>query len=306
MFVTRDALAGSKATAALSTVASEESQADQPIPFTCEADMLVPLAVRREQFAQGERGWETFFEVQTTHGVVDILFVAPDLTVLNLRAQSGLPPVEDVAGVATLLALTAGGHVRRSDLSRADEPHLAASSRDLVSRVPVTHSHLRRHVLPQLVEAGWATLTGHDRWLATMRYAIPMRRIVAVEVKRAEWRRALTQAAPHTAFADSTFVALDAARLPDLQVVAPAFTFAGVGLAGVAAHEDHGSVQVLVASGQHRSTGLPRAVVAERVAGLRAAGLRSGPVAHVFGRVLTASVDLDPRLGPSSTQAFGP
>jgi hypothetical protein len=268
--------------------------------------MLVPLAVCRAQLAEGEREWETFFEVQTTHGVVDILYVAPDLNVLNDRAQNGVRPVEEVAGVATLLALTAEGHVRYRDLSQADERYLGASSRDLASRVPVTHSHLRRHVLPQLVEAGWATREGRDRWLATMSYAIPMRRIVAVEVKRGEWRRALTQAAPHTAFADSTFVALDAARLPDLQVAAPAFTFAGVGLAAVAAHDGHDSVQVLLAAGKDRSTRLPRAVVAERVAALRAAGLRSGPVTHVFGRVLTSSVDSDPRYGPSSAQPFGP
>jgi hypothetical protein len=73
MSATRDALAGRKAAAVSPILASEESKVHRPSPFAREADMLLPLAASREQLTQGRRGWETFYEVQTTHGVVDIL-----------------------------------------------------------------------------------------------------------------------------------------------------------------------------------------------------------------------------------------
>ena len=48
--------------------------------FLREADMLMPIiAQRMHLLPQNVTDWETFFEIQTMHGVVDMLFVVPGL-----------------------------------------------------------------------------------------------------------------------------------------------------------------------------------------------------------------------------------
>jgi hypothetical protein len=257
--------------------------------------MLAPLAAKRPCLTPRKvTGWETFFEVQTMHGVVDILFVVPSARALARRVAAELPAVTDPAQVASLLALTEVGAV-------TDSRHTGSRVEEFASWVPVSRGHLQRHVLPALTETGWVVAGGDGTWPIRRRYEIPLERIVAVEVKRGEWRRALSQATPHTDFADATFVALDAARTPSLARVTSAFAHAGVGLVTVADIPGDDAtvlshVAVRLRPGRRRRRGLVRAVVAERVIALRDVGVWSGPVGHVFGRQVTTSSGEDPRL----------
>jgi hypothetical protein len=267
---------------------------ERPPPFAREADMLAPLAAERAQMTpRNIRGWETYFEVQTLRGVVDILFVVPDANVLATREAFAVPPVTDSAQASTLLALTA--------LSSTSPEALSGASLDiLASLAPVGREHLRRRVLPLLTESGWVTRCNDGTWTIRTGYRIPLKRIVAVEVKRESWRRGLTQAVSHTEFADTTFVALDAAHLPPVSKVQSAFVHAGVGLVSVErAFSDDlvrgPNVGVLLAATRQKAQEVARAVVAERVVALREAGAWSGEVGHVFGRHVTTSGGEDPR-----------
>lgn len=265
--------------------------------FLREADMLMPIiAQRMHLLPQNVTDWETFFEIQTMHGVVDMLFVVPNTDALAKREAVGLPAVTDSAQVATLLGLTALGAIHGQACS-------GASAASLASFVPVSSNHLKRRVLPELVSSGWITKLDGDTWVASYEYETPLKQIIAVEVKRSEWRRALSQAIPHTDFADAAFVALDAGRLPSVTKLKPAFSYAGIGLIAVTSRADQGSysaspeLAIIIRPQYHCQSGLIRAVVAERVAALRAAGIPSGPVGHVFGRFITTSAgSTDPRM----------
>lgn len=267
-------------------------------PFVREADMLIPIdAQRKRLLPQNSMGWETFFEVQTMHGVVDMLFVVPDIDAVAARETVGVPAVTDSAQVATLLGLTAlraiKGHASRG-----------ASIHALATLVPVSIAHLRRYVLPALVASGWATQANDGAWLTMHAYEIPFKRIIAVEVKRSEWRRALAQTIPHTEFADTVYVALDAAKIPALPRIEAAFNHAGIGLAAIKRSSCYPApnatnLEVILRPRHQRKHGLVRAVVAERILALRAAGAFSGPVGPVFGRFISTSAgSQDPRILP--------
>jgi hypothetical protein len=256
--------------------------------FNREADMLAPLVGHAQRVLGFGFSLREYFEVQTTHGVVDLLFVEADESVLAVRSALNLPPIVDATSVATLMALTQLGAWEGAD-------HAGAVMSELFPRVPVSGRHLHGRILPALADAGWALPTSSGGWLARKPYRLPVSRIVAVEAKRSEWRRALAQAARHTDFADATYVALDAANVTGLDRLGPAFRFAGVGLLTVSSINE-GQVERRLKAGRRRPRGLARAVVGERVAALRATGARSGVVGHVFGRFLAASSGVDPRF----------
>lgn len=250
---------------------------------------MLPVLLRGAAWLTGPRQQGSpYFEVQTMRGVVDLLMAEVDESALVSRERWSLPPVVDAPAVAVLLAL-----------SRAEAVVDAAGSRalrvtELAPEVGMSESHLRRSVMPALADSGWLERSG-DEWRARLRYQQPMRRIVAVEVKRDKWQKALAQAVHHTSFADATYVALDGARSPHVERASGAFFLAGVGLVAVHAPPAQRLVSKVIPAAQRRPRGLPRAVVSERVLALRASGARSGPVGHVFGRHLTTSGGEDPR-----------
>lgn len=254
--------------------------------FAREADMLPPLVQAKRLILGGHSVGDVYFEVQTMRGVADLLVVVPDGDVLAARWSRGLRPVLEGAGVAVLMALTSLGAIEG-----CAGPGANASS--IGEQVRISVGHLRRTVLPNLAEVGWVVPDG-QAWRCAYRYQQPMRRIAAVEVKRDRWRQALSQASHHTSFADATYVALDGAREINVPELASPFRLASVGLLTVC----QGGVPAVrreLPPSQRRPRGLPRAVVAERVAALLASGVRSGPVGHVFGKHLTTSHGEDPR-----------
>ena len=254
--------------------------------FAREADMLPPLVRARRLVLGGRVDGDVYFEVQTLRGVADLLVVVPNVDVLAQRWSLGLRPVVDGARVSVLKALTRLGALEGSVVG-------GVSATAISEHVGISGGHVRGVIMPGLADDGWVVQTANT-WRAVVPYEQPMRRIVAVEVKRDKWRQALSQASHHTSFADATYVALDAARAIDLAGLAEPFRLAGVGLVTVRRGAEP-EVQRSLPASQRRPRGLPRAVVAERVAALLASGVRSGPVLHVFGKHLTTSSGEDPR-----------
>jgi hypothetical protein len=236
-----------------------------------------------------------FFEVQTLKGVVDLLFAYLDETVIMERREKVLPALPEVSAVITLLALSQ----RDGDA----EPNPQMRVQEIGVATGISIDHLRRRVLPSLKDSGWITCQGRS-WQASHPYKIPVRSMTAVEIKRGEWRRALSQAVAHAGFADTTYVALDRASVGDIDVLAEAFEFAGVGLLLVSRQDDDQcsvpAVHTPIKARRRRPRGLSHAVVAERVLALAEAGRRSGDVGHVFGKHLTTSSGSDPRFQASS------
>lgn len=249
-------------------------------PFATEADMLAPLL---HGFApDNETDWDCVFEVQTLQGVVDVLYVDIDREALSERQTSGLGPLHSPSEVSVINAL----QTLRGAESRPVPTEVIAGL------VTVGDKHLRSAVLPGLAANGWIERSSKGWSFIGIRAPV-VRQMVAVEVKRSDWRRALSQATSYAAFADSTYVALDDARARDLVARRPAFDFAGVGLLTVAAT---GGVWEHISPRRRPRPDYLHRVVAERVINLISGGYRSGAVRHVFGRALTTSAGMDPRF----------
>ncbi|MEV5299644.1 hypothetical protein [Amycolatopsis methanolica] len=274
--------------------------AEDIVAFEREADMLIPLVTQPHRFAgrNARTRLTPFYEVQTLRGVVDLLLVELDHSVLSYREKWQLDPVVNLPEVAVLRTFS-------QELSTGGQAVL--TSRALSDTAVVGTSHLRRRVLPTLESAGWIAKEGRDSWRLVHDFHNPVRRIIAVEAKRSDWRHALTQAASHREFADATYVALDAAKLPRVDSWRKAFEFNEVGLITITADSStraslpEAHVSELVKAPRRRPRGLARVTVAERVAMLSASGCNSGVVNHVFGRAISTSWGDDPRLIAAGT-----
>ncbi len=253
--------------------------------------MLAPIVSGRRSFDR-TRSLEHFFEVQTTRGVVDVLFADVAHGVMDERRRFGLVTLTELAPVAVLRAMTA--------ISSRPRPFPAGEIAELV---PFSVSHVRRAILPGLESCGWIAQAEGGKWVLNHPYRIPVRKLIAVEVKRSKWRVAVRQAISHTEFADATYVALDAARMPTADSWERPFAFAGLGVLSVgatSASPDDPTARVtrVICAVRQRPHGLARAVVAERVAALSESGATAGQVRHVFGQFVTSAWGADPRLGP--------
>ena len=262
----------------------------EAIPFQREADMLASIVMARGRLGGG-RPLQPFFEVQTTRGVVDLLFADIDHAILKERRNARVGTLIEAAPVAVVHALSLA----------SPEPRPMAT-KEIADLIPYTATHLRRSVLPSLESAGWVSRVNAREWLLRCSYRIPVRRLIAIEVKRSKWRSALRQAVPHTQFADATYVALDVTRTPASGIWEDAFALAGLGLLTVRATSESlsdpgaSTVARIGRAARRQPRGFARAVVAERVAALSEAGASSGFVGHVFGRFVTTEWGSDPRL----------
>jgi len=248
--------------------------------------MLEPLLDGIPTVMPGGMG-EPFFEVQTLRGVVDLLYARVSKQVIHTRARHQLPALIEIPAVAVMLALTELGAIEGNG-----DP---AQASGIAPRSSVSAGHLRRTILPKLVESGWVRAEGKG-WIACQAYQVPVSAMTAVEIKRGDWRRALSQAIAHRDFAD-TYVALDRGRFTRPGSAAQAFEYTGVGLLTVDADDAVDTrVKRIIHARRIRRQVLPRAVVAERVVALIEAGRRSGDVPPVFGRYLTTTSGTDPRF----------
>jgi hypothetical protein len=245
--------------------------------FRAEADMLEPLAASAATFATRA---SVLFEVPCTAGIPDIVLLQLDEKAVAERV--GTEPLSEPVDVRLILAMAAV----RNPTSRS------WTVDDLALGAGVSAAHLRRHVLPRLIETGHV-VAGEGGWSPAYRFRSLARRIVTIEAKLRDWRGGVAQASRHTAVADRAWVAIDARSAGTAASHPEWFTMYGVGLVAVSSN---GTVEALIAPGSSRTRQPGRELLAERAAALHLSGQVSGPLPRVFGQMLIASTGADPRL----------
>ncbi|MEV5642272.1 hypothetical protein AB0L67_19185 [Streptomyces flaveolus] len=260
--------------------------------FKREADMLRPIISNRYKFTSPRTPWEHFYEIQTTKGVADIIFAVFNEDVIGDRKRWGVHPVQSKTAIDVLTLLSATR--KQNAAGRKASPSLSTS--EVAKKTLTSTSHLSQQLLPKLIEYGWVERTGRGHWQAKHLYACPATSIYAIEVKRTDWQRALSQAASHTRFANKTFLAMDAERLPKSQNrLHVALEHAGVGLFAVSASALKDPLTVLANPTRKSPRNSERSVVSERLLSVRNSEGNSGFWGHVFGRIVTTSSGDDPR-----------
>lgn len=244
------------------------------VRYGFEADMLPPLVEAVDALVAGLPDAENrvvLFEVPAFESIPDIVVAQLNREAIELRRAAGVSPVPDLTAVRALLGLTAGV----SDLDA------------LARRSGVSRAHLRRKVLPALVEAGWVDCR------AGMHLRLPLAPVlnwvVTVEAKRSKWREAYAQARRHQRVADRAFVALDAASSNPALAWSAEFAGQGVGLVTVDARTDSTTVARRPQRGP-KGDADARAVLGERVADMTEVGATVGRTFPVFGQVLPMRV----------------
>ena len=260
-------------------------------PFAAEADMLgaiaaspLPLVGRR----RARRNPEVLFEFWAAQGTPDLVFLEFDQGELDRRTTLGLGPVTGYTEVAVLAALRA----HPLDVWQIAE------------RVGVTAAHLRRSVLGCLADLGWVAQGADRRWSSPEPIAPLARWILAVEAKRRDWGRALAQADRYRRFANRSVVVVDATLAP-ASALDRARQDGEVGLALLA--RSTGVIKPLhLPAWKAPRSRLEFLLAGEQALSMRNQGLRSGPIAPVFGRLLTATTGLDPRLPTAGNATLSP
>ncbi|MFV9459217.1 MULTISPECIES: hypothetical protein [Rhodococcus] len=250
---------------------------ERPARFRAEADMLMPLARAKAVFS---KGCTALFEVPCTAGVPDIVLVQFDKKALGDRG--GRHPLTELVDVRVLAATAHARH-----------PITTSWTTDsLASAAGVTAIHLKRSVLPRLVDGGHLETDGKD-WRPTYRFRSLARKVVTIEAKLRDWRGAIAQASRHTSVADAAWVAMDASSVRTAANNHQWFTTYGVGLAAVAID---GTVSPMIRPAAPHTRPVHRELLVERAAALHQAGRVSGELPRVFGQTLVATTGADPRL----------
>lgn len=241
--------------------------------------MLAPVAAVAADLASGLPGHRSqnahvLFEVPTAAGVPDVLRVAFDPAQLRRRAELGLAPVVDLTALRVLLA-TSNGPVALYMAARAAR---------------VTTAHLRRTVVPTLVEAGWLLPLKRrgDQMLVRprLKYRPLTRSVVTVEAKRNDWRSAIAQARRHQGCADRAYIAIDAATPGPLLRLARDLSAAGIGLVTVSAETITAELVTRPAAWLPHTD--EQQLIGERAWSLVLQGRTCWDTFDVFGRDLTA------------------
>lgn len=241
--------------------------------------MLRPIAARSREFVPPRfrrKRLEVFYEVYVAAGIVDVLVALLDSRELRRRERFGLSPIAEYASAAVLNVLT------DRSMTTADISTITSISRD----------HLHRYVLPRLVEGGYIHRRS-DCWEAVRSIRPVVSGLVAIEVKRTAFVRAVSQALRYRRFANAVFVVMPdsvASRTPQRH-----HTVQRVGLAFL--KPGTGELSIVRKPKWRRPLSEAEFFLAgERIWTLMLAGARSGPVAEVFGSLHLASEGSDPRV----------
>jgi len=258
---------------------SAQQPAQRRTPFARELDMHPIVATLAANLATGLPGHRSLnayvlFEVPAAGGVPDLIRVAFDPAVVRRRVELGLTPVVDHTAMRVLTAVSAG-------------PRPLGV---VAMQAAISTAHLRRTVVPALVDAGWlAPLNARGDQTdvcPTFRHRSVVRSVVTVEVKRRDWRGAIRQARRHTSCADRAYIAIDAATPGQLLQVAAPLSQAGIGVITVDADSSTASVVTCPAAGFPRPD--EYRLIGERAWSLVLAGTDTWATFEVFGRDLTA------------------
>jgi hypothetical protein len=236
------------------------------MPFRTEAAMAPHLKPHVKALTGDPVSW--FTEVPAANGIPDVVLVRFDRSETRRRNRHGLVMPDDLGCVRTVLALT-------------DSDPSGATAREIAAMTGLSVDVVRRRALPRLADAGWIVRTG-QAWAPTQPYADPAQFLVTIELKLRDWRGALAQALQARASSDMSWVILGHPTTKALEQLKH-FEIRGIGL-GLLDCEDLRIVQTPRQAGCDPAR---RALLAERLLAMRAAGTSAGPGRHVFGRVLT-------------------
>lgn len=209
---------------------------------------------------------EVFTEVPAAHGRPDLVGVRFDASALVTRVAAGVLPLSGDAEVRAVHALGSRG----------------VDVGELSSRIGMSRGYVSRAVVPLLSDLGWVTRDG-DVVVRRAEACWAARRVVTVEAKLKDWRRALAQARRQMRSADAAYIALDAQSGARLRPYLGQIAASAVGVLSV--HPSSGRVDVLVrpAALAARETAVGRALLAERALEMLSRGTREGQVSPVFG-----------------------
>ncbi|CAH0172964.1 hypothetical protein [Microbacterium sp. Bi128] len=238
--------------------------------FRYEADLvsvlrgaLPRLAFRHEKLSTVE----VFSEVPAVHGVPDLAGVRFDFNRIADRDAAGVRPLSTDTEVRAVLAIGAG-----------------ATAADIAARAKLSPDYVRRAVLPLLSDLGWITRTvaggvqlrPEARWVG--------RRVVTVEAKLRDWRKALAQARRQQLSADAAYIALDSGTLSGIRDHLAQIARGGIGVMAVDAELQRARVLVRPARVFDTRRHAGRALLAERSLEMMLRGTREGQIYPVFGR----------------------
>jgi hypothetical protein len=164
--------------------------------------------------------WVWLREFATSCGVADLIGVSLAKVDVTSKASLGLVPPEWAYILCRLPS--------QIPFTIADLAEIANVSRSSA-----------RSILKVFSETGFCAPCSKEKaWIKAFDPAPVARRIVAVEAKLRDWRRALYQAVQHADYATQCWVVLDQAALYNAQQHEDEFEHRGVGLAGLAANGD--------------------------------------------------------------------
>jgi hypothetical protein len=218
------------------------------------------------------------FEIPSSTGVPDVVLVR--FSPAGLRERTDRSFLLDLTDVRTMLTATSVPRTQGMPVA------------NLADRVGISARHLRSVILPRLADGGHMTRAG-DEWRPTHRYPSLATSVVTVEAKLRDWRRGLMQASRHRLAADAAWLAIDSTRSAPALAAKHWFLNYGVGLALVSTD---GTVAPVVPPNPKQARSADRELLVERSASIHVSGARSGSVSHVFGRFLSVTTGVDPRL----------
>ncbi|MFB8084428.1 hypothetical protein [Streptomyces sp. NPDC055992] len=249
--------------------------------FQREADMLAPISEQAARLLPG-RDIETLFEVQTSAGIPDIVFVEFNKETLKER-EARLPSfIVNFADMCVLLTLS----------TTLDETTTATA---LANKVPFSAKYIGSKILPRLTECGYVQKQSRGRWQLVSQYKSAAKYIGTLEVKINDWRSGYSQTLRHRASADESWLVLASCHSSQALAHREWFERAGIGLATLHPHDGVDHVVNPRVRKSRQSFDIYRELLAERAAHLYCKGEVSGTIGLVFGADLTTTTGPDPR-----------
>lgn len=225
-----------------------------------EDDMTQPAAEGWARWWQG-RAVPDFIarEVVGPHGIADLVAAQFDSAALRSRATAGILGTEDVGALRAILAC------RR----------FARSTADLMRLLDLSESGVRRAVRIGC-EAGALQRVDGRRHLTHAGWRPVARRLVAVELKRSDWQRAVDQLWAYQGWASSAWLVLG--KRPPLSAIEGLW---GMGM-GLAYLGEDGNTQVVLRPKTKRLSGIASIWAGEQALG-RALASGFDPLTSVKG-----------------------
>ncbi|WHE35166.1 hypothetical protein [Microbacterium sp. BDGP8] len=238
--------------------------------FRYEADMMPVLrrALPRLAFRhESNSPVEVFSEVPAVHGVPDLAGVRFDFERIAARAARGVRPLTTDAEVRAVLAVG----------------DATLTTREIADRTRMSSDYVRRAVAPLLIEQGWMEWTEENRLRRRQGAQWVGKRVVTVEAKLRDWRRALTQARRQQLSADAAYIALDASTVSRVTDHLAEIARGGVGVIAVDCDQQRARVLVRPNTTPDSRRAVGRALLAERSLEMMLRGTREGQIYPVFG-----------------------